>query len=200
MNSFYQSAERVLSEEHPLKDLLIVIILKCSSKTNDLEFAKRAWRKLLQENPTIDDLCQAAGAKEPDIREEVWKEISHRLNKLDESIQFGYLVYFLKFANPLEKKAWVEISKYISNEKTDEEKLLDLIFVGEQMDGLDEKDWIQEECWTWVKKLWKNIPNEIADYIIKYSWQTNFFKKMVKKEFEKEFGNFFRDLFTINLN
>jgi hypothetical protein len=194
MNSFYQSAERILSEEHPPKDLLVVIILKCSSMTNDLEFADRAWRKFLQENPTIEELCKVTGAKEPYIREEVWQEIKRRLNKLDESIQFGYLVYFLKFINPLEKKSWIEIAKFISSEKTLEEKILDLVFVGEQMDGLDEKDWVQEECWNWIKKIWKNIPQEIADYIATYSWQTSFFKKKVKKEFEKKFGDFFRDL------
>jgi hypothetical protein len=197
MNTFYQSAERVLGEEHPPKELLVVIILKCSSKTNDLEFAEKAWRKLLQENPTIDDLCQAAGAKEPYIQEEVWQKIKSKLNKLDESIQFGYLVYFLRFINPLEKKAWIEISKYISNEKTDEKKLLDLMFVGEQMNGLDKKIWIQEECWSWIKWLWKNIPQEIADYIATYGWQTNFFKKMVEREIEDFFP---QDLFKIKIN
>ncbi len=160
MNTFYQSAEKVLGEEHPPKESLIMIIIKCSSKTNDLIFAEKAWRKLLQENPTIEDLYQAYETKEPYIQEEIWQNIKNKLNKLDEVVQFGYLIYFLKRVDSLEKKAWVEISKFISNEKTDEEKLLDLLFVGEQMDGLKDelkKNWVQEKCWSWIKWLWQNI-------------------------------------------
>jgi len=197
MNSFYQSAERVLSEEHPLKDLLVAIIIKCSSKTNDLDFAIRAWEKLRKEKPTIEDLCDASRTKEMSLREEIWKEIIYRLNKLDESLQFGYLVYILKFVDPLERNSWIEISKFISNEKTPEEKILDLIFIGEQVEGLDKKIWIQEESWSWIKKLWKNLPEEIADYITAYGQKTEFFKRMTKREFEDFLP---QTLFRIYLN
>ncbi len=196
MNTFYQSAERVLNEKHPLKDLLIAIMVKCSSETNDLNFAERAWIKFLQENPSIEDLCQAAFAKEPYLQQEVWLEIKRRLHLLETTLQFGYLIYIIKYIKPLEEKAWQMILSFVKNE-TPPDKILDMIFVGNQC---EEKPWIQDKCWNVIRENWEDLLNfseETADYIIIYGWQNS---KFFKKRLMEENDCFLKRMFTFYLN